>query len=114
MDFVFSKIICPSGQNNHVWFPCNGWFDISCVAAPGNDFATLKYSLRVWLKLRLGTFQAIESTIATVFFFIFYGRRNIIFFIQMMMTTFNYLLFSFLFDIFMTNSSWITFINSFT
>ena len=46
---------------------------ISCVAAPGNDFKTLKYSLRDWFKLRLGTFRKIESPITKTVFFLFFS-----------------------------------------
>ena len=46
------------------------YFFTSRVAAPENDFTTLKYLfLRDWFKLRLVTFQIIESpTIAAVYF----------------------------------------------
>ena len=46
---------------------------ISCVAASGNDFTTLKYSLMAWFKLRLGAFRTIESPTITTLFFLFFS-----------------------------------------
>ena len=76
---------------------------ISCVVAPGNDFKTLKYSLRDWFKLRLIIFRTIVSNYNNSFFS-FFGRRYITFFIRMMTRPFNYLLFCFFFSNFFTNS----------
>ena len=102
-------------QNNHVWFSCNDRFDLVFHILCGSTRKPFSNNEIFFMEFILTTTKYISSNRVVNYnnfnfhnSFIFFGRHYLIFFIQMMTRTFNYLLFCFLFGNFISKISWIT------